>query len=192
MNIGQKILLSCLMLLLTVSFASDSYARKVKGIDFPDTQSIGGKQCKLNGVGIRKKVIINVYVAGLYLEKPTKNAAQVINSDQAKRVHIEFLYKEVRADQLTEAWDEGLAGNAGSLSPALRAKFAKFNAMFTESLKKGETMTFTYIPGTGTDVTIKGRSKGVIEGADFMKALFSVWFGPKPPNKGLKTGMLDN
>jgi hypothetical protein len=39
-------------------------------------------------------------------------------------------------------------------------------------------------------VEIKGRVRGTIPGRDFMEALFSVWFGPKPPSGGLKDGML--
>ena len=65
-----------------------------------------------------------------------------------------------------------------------------FNGFFKESAKKGEKIVITYIPGKGTEVSIKGQVKGVIEGKDFMEAMFSIWFGPYPPSKGLKKGML--
>jgi hypothetical protein len=32
--------------------------------------------------------------------------------------------------------------------------------------------------------------RGVIEGADFMQALWAVWLGEKPADSGLKKGML--
>ena len=175
---------------LMILFSTIAQARSIGGMDFPETISAGGKTLHLNGAGFRTKLVIKVYAAGLYLEKPTKSAAEAISSEQGKQVHMQFIYKQVRADQLVEAWNDGFKANAGDVSPAVRTKLEQFNRLFTEPLKKGETMTFTYLPGIGTEVKIKGQVKGTIEGVDFMQALFSVWLGPKPPNKGLKEGML--
>ena len=179
------------MLYLIMFTSGIVHALKVKGVNIPESATIEGKTCKLNGAGIRKKLIINVYIGALYLEKPTKNAAAVISSDQMKRVAMNFLYKEVTAEQLVDAWNEGFEkNNSGDAVSSLKDKINLFNGFFTEPMKKGETMSFTYVPGKGTEVKIKGRVKGNIEGADFMKALFAVWFGPYPPSKGLKEGML--
>ncbi len=166
--------------------------REVKGVNFPETTSIDGTTCTLNGVGLRKKVIISVYLGGLYLEKPTKDAAEVITSEQVKQVYLNFLYKEVRGDQLVDAWNEGFEKNSPGKISRLKDKIGRFNGFFTESIKKGETMVFTYRPGKGTEVAIKGATMGTILGKDFMEALFSIWFGPSPPSKGLKKGMLKN
>jgi len=165
-------------------------ARTVKGIEFPEEITIDGKTCRLNGVGIRKKFVISVYAGGLYLEKPTGNPSEVISSEQVKRVSMRFIYKEVRADQLVEAWNEGFEKNAGKAVSQLRDKISRFNAFFDEPVRKGESVELTYIPGKGTEVKIKGRVRGVVEGSDFMRALFSVWFGPNPPSQALKEGML--
>ena len=173
-----------------IASAENIHAREVKGVEFPETVTFSGKTLTLNGVGIRKKLIISVYVGGLYLERPTGDAAQVIATEQVKQVAMQFLYKEVRADQLVEAWNEGFEKNAGDALSALKQKIDRFNSFFTEPMMKGERMSFTNVPGRGTEVNIKGDIKGVIEGEDFMKALFSVWFGPEPPSGGLKDGML--
>ena len=165
-------------------------ARELKGVNFPETVTIQGTNCKLNGVGIRKKIIISVYVGGLYLAQHFESASNVISSEQVKRVHLHFIYKEVRADQIVEAWVEGFEKNAGSAVAELKDDINRFNGFFTESMKKGDIMVFTYIPGQGTEVIIKGEKKGAIDGHDFMEALFSIWFGPHSPSKGLKKGML--
>jgi hypothetical protein len=47
---------------------------------------------------------------------------------------------------------------------------------------------FDYVPGAGTSV--KGQLKGTIPGADFMRGLWSVYLGPNPPTKALKSGMM--
>lgn len=181
-------LISVLSLFVFISGVTE--ARVVKGVDFPESATIQNKSCKLIGVGIRKKLIINVYLGALYLEQPTQNASEIISSAQVKRISMHFLYKEVTAEQLVEAWDEGFKKNAGNVIAGLKGEIARFNGFFTEPMNEGDTMELTYIPGKGTEVSIKGKNKGVIEGNNFMQALFSIWFGPYPPSNGLKEGML--
>ena len=59
-----------------------------------------------------------------------------------------------------------------------------------EPVKVGDQMVFTYVPGTGTTFAINGKERLTIAGPAFAPVLFSVWFGPKPPNADLKKGML--
>jgi hypothetical protein len=44
----------------------------------------------------------------------------------------------------------------------------------------------TYIPGRGTELALNGEPKGIIEGADFATALFSIWIGQKPIDESFK------
>ena len=173
---------------LAVSAAGN--AREVKGVTFPDTETIGNATAKLVGVGLRKKLVINVYLGALYLEKPGAAAPEVISSDQPKRVVLHFLYNNVGPDDLTKAWNEGFKNNVPDRVAALKDRIATFNGFFTEPVKSGEKIVITYLPGTGTEVSIKGKVKGAIPGKDFMEALFSVWFGKNPPSGSLKKGML--
>jgi hypothetical protein len=48
----------------------------------------------------------------------------------------------------------------------------------------------TYIPGRGTELALNGEPKGVIKGADFAAAVFSIWLGPKPINTSFKEQIL--
>ncbi len=66
----------------------------------------------------------------------------------------------------------------------------QFENMFTEPLLRGERVLMTYTPGEGTTVVIKNDNKGTIPGADFAEALFAIWFGKKPADKGLKKKIL--
>lgn len=50
--------------------------------------------------------------------------------------------------------------------------------------------SLTYIPGKGTALALNGEPKGLIEGADFAAAVFSIWLGPKPMNKSFKKQIL--
>lgn len=177
------------LFVLITGVYGESGALEFKGVTFPETVTIQNTTCKLNGVGLRKKLVINVYLGALYLAEPLKSPEKIIASEQIKQVTMHFLYKEVKPSQLNEAWDEGFTKNFPDAIVKLKPQITKFKSFFTEPMKKDDTMSFTYIPAKGTEVIIKGKSMGIIEGKDFMEALFSIWFGKFPPDKGLKEGM---
>lgn len=181
---------AAMFLVIFLTVYADSYAREVKGVTFPDTETIGNATAKLVGVGLRKKLVINVYLGALYLEKPVAAAPEVISSDQPKRVVLHFIYNHVGTDDLTKAWTDGFKNNVPERIPALKEQIATFIGYFTEPVKSGEKIIITYVPGVGTEVSVKGQVKGTIPGKDFMEALFSIWFGKNPPSSDLKKGML--
>ncbi len=59
-----------------------------------------------------------------------------------------------------------------------------------EQVEEGGRLTFTYSPDKGTEVDVKGESKGSIAGKAFADALFACWIGEKPATSALKKGLL--
>ncbi len=59
-----------LSLVLPLALSAVLSAGEVAGVKMSDTVTVEGKTLKLNGMGLRTKVMFKVYVAGLYLEKP--------------------------------------------------------------------------------------------------------------------------
>jgi hypothetical protein len=60
-----------------------------------------------------------------------------------------------------------------------------------DDIKKGEQFAFTYEPGKGTTVMVRGEAKGTLPGKVFADALWKAWIGPKPgPGEGFKRGLL--
>lgn len=175
-------------LLLCLALAPLALAREIGGVNLADTVIVDGKSLKLNGGGIRTKAIFKVYVAGLYLETPSKDAATVVSSDQAKQVRLSLL-RSLGKSKITEAISEGFEKNSKAQMGALKARLDRFNAMIPD-LEKGDLLIFTFVSGKGTMVTAKGVEKGTIEGKDFADALFSVWLGANPVQEDLKKGML--
>ena len=58
-------------------------------------------------------------------------------------------------------------------------------------LEKGEEMAFTYLPGKGTEISVRGQSQGTIPGKPFADALFACWLGPRPdPGEEFKQALL--
>ncbi len=179
---------NCLLALGLSLVAVVALAAEVAGVKIPDTATAEGKTLKLNGAGLRKKVLFKVYVAGLYMESPSQDPAAIVSSDQIKSMHLS-IQRSLKGSQITEAIEEGFEKNSKAQMGALKARLNKFNAMFPD-VKEGDEIVMTYIPGKGTVVTAKGMEKGVIEGKDFADALFSVWLGPNPVQEDLKKALL--
>lgn len=164
-------------------------APAVGGVAFPETVTAGGKQLVLNGVGLREKLWIDVYVAGLYLEKKAADPREILESAQVKHLRMRFLYKKVSAKQLAGAWSEGFAANAGGSAAALRPKLEQLSSWMVDVVK-GDEMAFTTVPGQGLEVQVRGQTKGRIEGDDFARAFWSIFLGDEPPTEKLKNGLL--
>jgi hypothetical protein len=171
-----------------LSLALPALAKEVAGVTVPESATVEGKTLKLNGAGLRKKMVFKVYVAGLYLETPSKDAAAVISSDQTKRMTLSVL-RSLSAHQVNEAIEEGFEKNSKSKMSALKARLEKLETMIP-NVEKGDEIVLSYVPGKGTVVSAKNAEKGVIEGKDFADALFSVWLGPDPVQADLKTALL--
>ena len=165
-------------------------AAELAGISMPALVSISGKDCALVGQGIRKVLFIKVYVSGLYMENPLHQAGAVIDSNQVKRMVVHWKYKNVGTKKLKKEYREKLEENTPERSEDLNRKIDHFISLFTKPAVKGDRFVYTYEPGRGTMISLSGEDKGLIEGEDFMKVLFRVWFGDKPFDKNLKKGLL--
>ncbi len=165
-------------------------AKELAGVTMPDKLAISGRESSLVGMGVRTIFFIKVYVGGLYMAEPARDERVVISSDQPKRLVLHFVHSKVEKDKLLTAWREGFEKNSGPHLAALKGRIDRFNSFFDSDVKSGEEAVITYLPSIGTEVVFRGASKGVIEGKDFMEALFKIWFGDKPADSGLKLGLL--
>lgn len=179
-----------LVLILCMTVATPALARECEGVRMPNQVDVDGAHLSLVGMGVREATAlnVNVYVAGLYLENPTRNASQVINSNQRKRLILSFV-RDVDASDIREAMSEGFHNGPGGRAAPLQAGLRQLTG-WLPSMTEGGRLVFTYVPGTGLQVQVGNRVKGVIAGEDFARVFFGIWFGANPPNSGLKTGLL--
>lgn len=175
-------------LLLTIG-ARPAAAAERAGVAMPDAITVGQKTLLLNGIGLRERTIfkVNVYVAGLYLERRSTSAEEIIRSEQVKRLDV-VLLRDVERDDLMEVFREALQRNGADME-RLAARIARFESCLSD-LKEGDSLTFLYVPGAGLTVLLRGRATGTIAGADFAGSLFSIWLGPKPADPSLKNQLL--
>jgi hypothetical protein len=177
------LIMGCLLLLPA------AWAGELAGVSLPDRVSVDGTSLVLNGMGVRKKAIIKVYVAGLYLEEASQDAAAIVSSPSSKMIVMHFLTGKATKKRMDAAWKEGFEANSPSQYEALASRVEAF-ADFFGDMKDGDRITLTVVPGSPTRVELNGEQKGTVEGDDFGRALLLVWLGGHPPSNGLKEGML--
>jgi hypothetical protein len=178
------------VLLCAVLLATPALAGKLAGVTLPDQVEVGSRTLVLNGMGLREATVlmVDVYVAGLYVETKSSDPAVLLGADQPKQLVMRFV-RSVGKEKLSEAWTEGFDKNAGDKRAALSAGLATLNGTMAD-VKKEDRITLTYLPDSGVTVSVKGKDAAVIPGDDFQRVLFSIWLGPTPPNVSLREGLL--
>lgn len=175
------------MALLAAS-AGSALAGELAGVSMPDSTQVADQELVLNGMGLRKKAFIKVYVAGLYLPERQGDAAALLAADSPRRMVMQFKFG-VSAKKMCGAWQEGLEANTPQASQGLEDQFDTL-CSYMEDMESGDRMVYTYTPGSGTEVVVKEATKGTIEGKAFADALFACWIGPEPPGEDFKKGLL--
>jgi hypothetical protein len=182
---------SLTVFILLAGLMGSADAGKLAGVQMADTVEVDGKQLRLNGMGLREATVlnVNVYVAGLYLENVSSDPRAIVQSNQSKVLVLHFV-RDVDRDDIVKAWNTGFKNNATVALSAIRPHIDQLNR-WMPAFSKGDTLVFKY-DGSGVEVAVNGAVKGTITDQDFARSLFAVWLGSKPPNKGLKTGLLGN
>ena len=167
-------------------------ALEIEGVTIPETHAFVNSDdtLLLNGAGVREKFFLDIYIGALYLPARTPDASAILSDTGPASVLMHILYGEVSKQKITDGWTDGLEANlADGEMQALRPRLEQFNSLF-QTLHKGDELRIDYIPGTGTEVRVNGKSRGVVEGNDFYRSLLRIWIGAKPVTKSLKQKML--
>jgi Chalcone isomerase-like len=180
--------IAMLLTLAVFSLASLSHAGTLANVTLPDTVQAGNTTLVLNGMGLRTKYAFKVYVAGLYIPQKSADPGAILKPDVPRRIVMHFV-RDVSKNQLTDGFTESFENNTPEAAKTLKPDIDRLFAVL-DAVKDGEEVTFTYVPGTGTSVAIAGKERVSIAGPSFADLIFSVWLGPKPPNAGLKKGIL--
>jgi hypothetical protein len=186
----EAIMRRCAALALGLILAAPVvWGGELAGVTMSDTVNVGESELSLNGMGLRKKSIIKVYVAGLYVAETGLDAQKIVASKSPKRVVMHFLTGKATKKKMDAAWQEGFEANSPDSYGALEERVRRFVDFFGD-MKKGDVIQLTIVPGSGTQVALNGEAKGTIDGDDFGRALLLVWLGDQPPSDGLKQGLL--
>jgi len=157
----------------------DVQAGTLAGVTLPDSVRVGSTTLVLNGVGLRKKFVVKVYVAGLYLEQKSSDSDGIMKADAPKQIVMHFLHGASKS-QIADAFDESFNNNAPDAKKTLKADIDRLLGAL-EAVKEGDQMVFTYLPARGTTLAVNGKEKLTIAAPAFGPVLSSVWLGPSRP-----------
>ncbi|MGF1562282.1 MAG: chalcone isomerase family protein [Geminicoccaceae bacterium] len=165
-------------------------ASSCAGVSLPERVRVAGAEFVLNGIGVRKATLlqIEVYVAGLYLTHQVAEAEQILNGDLDWHLAMAFV-RDVDAAKMRDAFTRGLAANSGDALEKLQPDIDQFTAAIVDVVE-GQTVSFTHAQDSGVVIAVDGDARGRIDNPHFAEALLSIWLGPKPSDKALKTGLL--
>ena len=173
-----------LLLILILSFVavSSPLAEETErlGVKFPNEKQIDGKRVILNGMAGAKFMFMKIMVRGLYLENPTQDAKEVIDSEQIKQLHTHYLTDRISASKMKKAVVDAIEKtNPPELVTAHRADIEKYASWMDQDSRPGLTSTGTYVPGQGLRLEIGGKVKGTIPGKGFAQMYFRTALGDK-------------
>lgn len=173
-------------LMLTVVLAGPAAALEVAGVHLEPTVTVNNHPLQLNGYGIRKKFWIKVYIGSLYTDKAMSTAEGVMADTGDKLIRMNFLYKKVDRDKITEAFNEGFK-NTGMAGTDVAKKFI---AKFKNDFVRGDTVDI-FLGGDGTVIyKHNGRIIGTLNSKPLVKGILGIYLGAAPADEDLKRGML--
>jgi hypothetical protein len=173
-------------------FSALTAAAELSGVFIDDEIRLaGGSSLVLNGIGLREKLWVDVYVGSLYLPGKSADVAEILSRPGPWRVQLDFIYKEVATEKLLDSWREGFEKNQSPENlKKLQQRIDQFYAYFQTSAIAKDRYRFDYIPGNGVTISKNQQQLGQIAGDDFKTALLEIWLGNHPVDKKLKKGML--
>ena len=104
----QRILSIVLMASLLVMTGGSVWAgdMEIADVTFPGQKVVDGKTLTLNGVALKTKFFIKVFAGGFYLETPTHDAVEAIESEQVKQFYLHYLTSKATARKIAR-WLQG-------------------------------------------------------------------------------------
>ena len=180
---------SLILAALVLASLSVARAAELDGVSLPDTQLADGKQLRLNGIGLRTYSVfhIHIYVAGLYLEHPSDDAAAILRSTETKLLDIRFVH-DVSAEQARTAWQNGFQNNCVppcQLDPHAVKEFLAA----VRPIAKGDEATLLFT-ASGVEVRTNGELMGRITDVPFAELILATFLGPAPATPRLKRELL--
>ncbi|MGB5986793.1 MAG: chalcone isomerase family protein [Desulfobacterales bacterium] len=171
-----------------VALPSMGQSARVADVTFEpriETESAG---LDLVGAGLLRYLgIFKVYAGAFYLDE-TANRDEALD-DHAKRLEVQY-FRSFKGEDFGPATIDLMAKNVDAATmERLGDKIALHNSLYPD-VKPGDRATLTYLPGVGTELTINGEVRGIIPGAEFASALFSIWIGEEPIDNNFRQQLM--
>lgn len=183
----KKVIVFFLMIMLTASLAAEV---EIAGIKVKNSISYDGYEYKLKGAGIRKKLILKLYVGSLYTNRKAEDEEKILKGPVASVIRLDIISGIITSKLMGETVQEGFQKAMDGNTASLQNEIDSFIGVFKEEINKGDQFTFVSLPGVGV-TAYKGNEKLTVVLDDrFREVLFSIWLGDNPADKKLKKKMM--
>ena len=188
-RLGRALATVCLCAFLT----QPALAVDVGGVKLDDTVQLANQALKLNGAGVRYKLIFKVYTIALYLPEKKSQLAEILALPGPRRLEIVML-RDISSDDLGKSFMEGLNRTSDQADRTrLLSQTMQLGAMFemVPGLKKGDMLTVDWLPEEGTLCRLNGKQLGEkVPDLAFYNALLKIWIGAHPADLQLRAHLL--
>ena len=174
------------LLALVIGFLAPLNARAELGPEL----SVGGQKLQLNGAGTRSKTFIQIYESGLYLLRPSQDAAAIVAGDELMAIRVRITSRFVSRSSLVESLKEGLVQSTGGKTQEIANETEQFINTLKDEVNKNDVYDFVHVPGKGLYIVKNGQVIGTVPGLAFKQALFGIWLSSTPVDKELRQAML--
>ena len=188
-RLGRTLAAAC----LCAALAQPALAVDVGGVKLDDTVQLASQELKLNGAGVRYKVVFKVYTIALYLPEKKSQLADVLALPGPRRLEIVML-RDISSQDLGKAFTEGLNRSSDQADRTrLLNQTMQLGSMFemVPALKKGDILTVDWLPEEGTLCRLNGKQLGdKVPDLAFYNALLKIWIGAHPADTQLRAHLL--
>ena len=188
-RLGRSLACAC----LCAALAKAALAVEVGGVKLDETVQLASRELRLNGAGVRYKVIFKVYTIALYLPEKKTQLADILALPGPRRLEIVML-RDITSDELGHAFMQGLKRSSDQADRTrLLSQTMQFGAMFAmvPGLKKGDILTVDWLPEEGTLCKLNGKQVGdKVPELAFYNALLKIWIGAHPADTQLRAHLL--
>ena len=175
---------------ILVLVVAATITNRAAAADFPAQIKAGEHRLLLNGWGARTKLYLELYVAGLYLTKANSNPAAIAAANEPMSIRVKITSGMVSQAKLMQSLTDGFHNATNGNVASIQSEINQFRECLNETITKGDTFNFVYLPEHGVVINKNGTFKGVVAGIEFKKALFNIWLSDKPADADLKKAML--
>ncbi|MEZ4388128.1 MAG: chalcone isomerase family protein [Candidatus Krumholzibacteriia bacterium] len=185
---------AAIALLVALPVAALAIVEPKTRTEYPDTvtMDVGGVPVTLvaTGVGLREKTFmkVDVYTIVSYVAEGTDLGDapyRVLRAaDVPKRIQMD-LRRGFSREKLVNSFREVIEKNYADVSP-FEADMNTLLGYFQRDAQDKDRIVFSYAPGVGLTTELNGEVMGLIDNPAMVEALWTVWFGEKPADKGLR------
>lgn len=146
----------------------------------PSELQVAGRRLVLNGTGVRRFLLVEVFRGWLYLERRNSDAEAIIASGGTKLLRLRYAVPVPKA-RLVGGWEDGFRDGCNcEMPPAFRARL--------RDLPAGQVEDWLFLPDR-TEIAYSGEAPAVVSAGNGAMMLRS-FIGPDAESAGLRRGLL--